>query len=178
MSGDRSVGEMTHRFRADFEAIDAEAPLERVVVPGSVLCLGVASVEPKSAGGRSIDGEASTWSIVRGFDDGRRVGIRLILRRGEEDAEHPEGGDEEREYAAAGSSIITPRSRMGERSGDGLETIVGGNDLADVVSTGAELNEGHGHGGLSLRSGWHQGVCHGVLILFGGCQGRTPQFVR
>ena len=167
---------MTEGRGTDLDAVDAEASLEHVVVPGIHRRSDVGTSGSKSASGLSID-ERGTFirrrQRRRVVDVGGRVGF------GGQDAQHPERGDEQRKHAARGSWITDGSTRVGKRSGDGLETVVRGNDLSDVVSTGSELNEGHGHGGGSLRSGWHlKGVCHRVLNLFGSCQGDAPQFVR
>ena len=167
---------MTEGRGTDLDAVDAEASLEHVVVPGIHRRSDVGTSGSKSASGLSID-ERGTFirrrQRRRVVDVGGRVGF------GGQDAQHPERGDEQRKHAARGSWITDGSTRVGKRSGDGLETVVRGNDLSDVVSTGSELNEGHGHGGGSLRSGWHlRGMCRGVLNLFGSCQGDAPQFVR
>lgn len=168
----------------DFDAIDAEASFEHVVVPGVVFGAFSGPRRPKSTRGLAIDEGGPPGAIVRRFRlrfGGRlriAFGIQVGVGFGHQDADHPKGGDEKREHPAGRTGIGRVMTGMGERSGDGPETIVRGNDLPDVVSTGAELNEGHGHGGGSLRSGWHRGVCHGVLNLFGSCQGDAPQFVR
>ncbi|MAB71410.1 MAG: hypothetical protein CMJ54_02770 [Planctomycetaceae bacterium] len=139
----------------DFDAVDAEASFEHVVVPGVHLGADVGTSGSKSASSLSIDERGTPGVFALRLE--RRGAIRVggLVGFGGQDAEDPQRCDEQREHAARGSSITDGSVRMGERSRDGLETIVRGHDLPDVVSTGSELNEGHGHGGGSLRSGWH-----------------------
>lgn len=147
---------MTKCRRTDFDPVDAEASLEHVLVSGVVFGAGIMRRHPKSACGPSIDGGASSSGLVRRIGGRWGVGFGSLAGLGKQDPKPSERGEEEREHAAGVPGGNARMPGMGERSGDGLEALVGGNDLPDVVSTGAELNERHGHGGRgSLRSGWH-----------------------
>ncbi len=77
----------------------------------------------------------------------RGVGFEFRIGLGHQDTDHPQGGDQQGEHAAGGLRVAGAMARVSERSGDGPKAIVRGNDLPDVISSGAELNEGHGHGG-------------------------------
>ena len=173
---------MTEGRGTDLDAVDAEASFEHVVVPGVHLRADVGTSGSKSASSLSID-ESGTLGVFGVFalrlERRGVIGAGGLVGFGGQDAEDPQRCDEHRKHTARGSWNTDGSTRVGERSGDGLESVVRGNDLPDVVSTGSELNEGHGHGGGSLRNGWHlRGMCRGVLNLFGRCQGDAPQFVR
>ena len=146
---------MTEGRGTDLDAVDAEASLEHVVVPGIHRRSDVGTSGSKSASGLSIDERGTLGTFIRRRRRRGTVGVGGLVGFGGQDAQHPQRGDEQRKHAARGSWITDEPTRVGERSGDGLETVVRGNDLPDVVSTGSELNEGHGHEGGSLRSGWH-----------------------
>ena len=146
---------MTEGRGTDLDAVDAEASFEHVVVPGMHLRADVGTSGSKSASSLSIDERGTPGVFALRLERRGGIGVGGLVDFGGQDAEDPKRCDEHRKHAARGSGINDGSTRVGERPGDGLESVVRGNDLPDVVSTGSELNEGHGHEGGSLRSGWH-----------------------